>query len=360
MDITLNCSISLSKKLRALFGDEEARIVLIADPIRGGRGKANIILSSEKIDASAIKDLLNQETSLMITPLEEKVEDFSKTSITGLFCGNPTPTTSKRSPIDRLAAMEAPEKKNVAYAIKTKEEIAVPDEFQEVKDPDYKNFISTLGELIDSLKQAQMKDSGIDLDTIQDPRKRAIAREAKERAESIDVPAYIVTEKCGAVRINDLDISLMLNVPYNLSNISAKRLIESRELRSLINSGIIKFVRPDELDDYKSKAQNDVDKFTLETFGSHKEAERAIESQVPNASEVEVSVDEIDRPTEQEQLATNLTPMFSTDDSEDSDGHVRITNYSLGQPRIRKNVPETSVKNKAGLSSIKRTGIQYK
>ena len=361
MDITLDCSISLSKKLRSLFGDEEVRIVLIADPVRAGRGRANLIVSSEKIDMSAVKDLLNQETSLMLTPLAEKQEDISTTAITGLFCGSPTPSPkvgTKRSPIDRLAVTEAPEKKNVAHAIKTREEIVIPEEFSEIQDPDYKNFVSNFDELMVSLRQAQTKDSGIDLDAIKDARQRAIAKEAKERAEAIDLPAYIVIEKCAAVRINDMDISLMQNVPYNLSNISAKRVMESRELRSLINSGIIKFIRPDEVESYKAKAQGEVEKATLDTFSNHKEAERAIESHIPSGEEVEISVSEIDRPTEQEQLVTNLTPISSDLDSED--GHVRITNYSMGQPRVKKNVPETAVKNKSGLSSIRRTGIEYK
>jgi len=359
MDVTLDCSISLSKKLRALFGDEEVRIVMVADPIKEGRGRANIILSSEKIDMSALKSLMNQETSLMFTPFEEKREDVSSSTITGLFCGSPSatkPSSSKRNPIDRLAVTEPPEKKNVAHAVKTREEIDVPREFEEIKNPEYKNFVSTLAELMDAVKQAQMKDSGIDIDSITDIRKKAVAMEAKERMESIDVPAFIVTEKCAAVRINDLNISLMLNVPYNLCNISAKRLVESRDLRALLNSNMIRFVDPKDVDTFIEKAQQDVEKPSLQTY-DRKGAEKAISSQMPDSEEMEVSVNEIDDPTDQESLVTNLTPIETFDGSE---GHVRITNYSAGQPRIRKNVPETANKNKAGLSSIRRTGIEYK
>ena len=361
MDITLQCDISLSKKLRHVVG-EGARVSLLIDYIHEGTGGGRLLISTEDEKAGNANELLNKETSIMLTPREllDEVPGFTP-AVASIF--TPGAQTSNgvtvdsytgeqmvnpRTPVDRIATTNAPESVyETAHALKTEAEVQTPQVFSETEIPECKTYIKDLKELMESVSNSMHKVSDINIEAIADPRKRAVARENKERAESIGTPAFVVNTTCASLSINDLELGLMLNVPYNLGNISAKRLSESTDLKSMLRANLIKFINPDDVEFYMNKAGGEILNSGLDTFGSHREAEAAIES-APQADEMEISVNEIDDITEQQRLATNLTPMNLSLET----GGIRRSTHGIA--RDRKSVPSESTANKSGIKTIKK------
>ena len=139
----------------------------------------------------------------------------------------------------------------------------------------------------------------------------AIRREEKEKAEAIDIPAYIVNDKYAVLTINDLGISLYLNMPYDLSNISARRIAASNELKGLLKSGIVKFISPTQKEEYIEKISlgGVVKGEGLQVYDSPEKAEEAIAStlvSVDKQASFDISEKDIEAPTEEESII-NLT-----------------------------------------------------
>lgn len=349
MNITLQCDISLSKKLRQLVGNG-AKVSLLLDNVQEGRGVGRLLLVTES--ESDIKSILDKETSIMMTPREIVEEVPQGVAVSNIFSPrNPIVKNSNRTPVDKIAIMEPPQSSyEVSHAFKVDNENSTPDSFKEVNEPSYRKYISDLKTLMEAVSESLHKVSNIDLSSIADPRKRAVAMENKERAESIGVPSFVVNTSCASLAINDLGLGLMLNVPCNLGNISAKRLAESKDLGAMLRAGYIKFITPDEVELYVNKTK--VDKFNSGLFvGSRKEAEAAIETEGHNANEMEVSVDEIDDMTEEQRLSTNLTPINS---ASSGDGGLRRSSHGVSSYREKKHVPAASVENKAGIKTIRK------
>ncbi len=315
MDISLKCNVSLSKKLRSIMGDNNGRLVLIAENIKNGVGECSLMISGENLDLNAAQQSIDKETSIQFTPISVKNEIPSGSVVSNIFSTNNAPQTGYRTSVDRLAATVPPEKNQVPHAIKIQEEIQTPHEFKQVEDPEFRKFVSNITELMAEVAVAKNKISDINPDSIEDPRKRAIAIEMKEQAESIDVAAYVVNDTCGSIRLNDIDLSLGLNMPVDLSRISAKRLAASNDLKEMVGSKLVKFIRPDEVQLYRSKAAEGIEKPGLETYSTIDDAENAIGSSggsqnIPRAERYDIPVDD-DSPSEQEELAglINLTSM---------------------------------------------------
>jgi hypothetical protein len=132
-------------------------------------------------------------------------------------------------------------------------------------------------ELIQAVNVSKNKVSDVDPDSAATNREKALLLEIKEKSEAIDVQAWIVNDQAGIMTINDLNISLPLNVPYDLSNISAKRISMSKDLKGLLKSGFVKFISPEEREEYVSKAVGEATRTSsLEVFDSPDEAEAAI------------------------------------------------------------------------------------
>ena len=203
---------------------------------------------------------------------------------------------------------------------------------------------------------ARNKISDIDIDSIQDPRRRAVAIEEKEKQEAIDATAYIVNDKCASLAINDLGINLILNSPFNLANISARRLANSKDLRAMFNAKLVKFINPSEIPIYLKRAEDFDQDFGLPVYSSPEEAEESMAKSTRNVQPIEIGVNEMDRPTEQEMLLTNLTSRPHPQRS--ADGIVR-TSHGSGQARTARSVPSSSSENKEGIKTIKRTGLSY-
>jgi len=167
-----------------------------------------------------------------------------------------------------------------------------------------------------------------------------------EKAGSIDSPAWIVNDTCASIRVNDLDISLELNSPYDLSNISAKRIDASSELKSLIRQDIVKFINPEDTGLYLEQAAMGAENYgSLEVYSSPDEAEAAIgkvavdggHAVINEASAMNLTESELDGPTEEE-IMINLTNIPAIKDPA-VDG-VRVTSH--GQVSPPQNTKESS------------------
>jgi len=361
MDIKVECKVSLSKKIRSIIGESEGRVVLIVDNLNNGNGIGHLMIHGETLNMNAAQQMIGQETNIQFTPCQISYDLPYTEPVSNLFSSGDISQKGARTPVDRLAATTPPERGQVAHAIKKREEIITPPEFIQTKDAGYKKFVSSLEELMAEIKIAQTKDSGIDVEKIQDPRKRALAIEMKEQAEAIDIPAYIVNDSCSSVTLNDIDLSLNLNMPVNLSNISAKRLSQSGDLKSMVRAGMIKFISPDAVGGYREKAIQGVDKYGLETYSRDKTESTIYHSgaqsvnnsshhQVPESDIIYIDDNTADY-SEQEQLAglINLTGNSSTND----DG-VRTSYHGSGNGIPKRKVGVTPKSNTQGIKTISR------
>jgi len=326
MKISLDCNISLSKKLRSIIG-ENGSVTLMANGLNEGKGFCKLILQSDNmknIEQGKMPKELQGETSIMITPisLTEANPPNNSSEFIGTIFSTTEKNTGERTVVDRIAATTAPDQDHVPHAIIAQEEIQTPEPFKEtVNNQGYKDFVANLQELMVEVEKAKSKTADIDLSAITDPRLRAVEMERKESMESIDKNAYIVNEKAGVLTINDLDITLALNAPYDLSNISAKRIAASSELKGLLKSGFIKFIDPSQIDSYVAKAEQAYQTHGLEVFDKHDEAEANMgnydspatgatsihSSNVQPENGMEVTGSDVDNPTEEEKMMLDLT-----------------------------------------------------
>lgn len=356
MDITIKCQLSLSKKLRALIPEGETRITLVASSITDGRGEARLIIASDKDLNKSLPDFFGKETSIMLTPVEMEDITMDNNTVGTIFTKHPHKTGTKRTTVDKMAAMEIEEDDDESHAIKTEEEIEeeIPEVFEATKNKAFKKYVNSIETLDLAVKAAKDKISNIDPDSIQDPRKRAEAMELKEKSEAIDVDAFIVNDKCANLAINDLGINLALNAPYNLANISARRLLNSKDLKALFNAKLVKFIKPDEIGIYVKRAEQGFEIGSLPVYSSPEEAEDQMERSGMNVEKIEID-SRGDEPTEQETLLTNLTsrPAARTV------GGITKSMHGDTSGRTSRVATEDQKENSKGIKSIRRTGVQY-
>lgn len=350
MDISFDCNVSLSKKLRAIVGNSEARFVLVAEGIRDGKAAATLMISGDELDVNAARQSIGKETSVQFTPITVKDEVPSENTVTNIFSTR-AQTVGPRTIVDRIAVLTPPEKHEVAYAVKREEEIEVPKAFPEFKEPKFKSFVYSFSDLMMAVKAAQGKESEINPDTIEDPRQKALAIEMKEQAEAIDIPAYIVNDSCSSVTINDMDLSLGLNMPFNLANISAKRLANSGDLKSMLRSNYIRFITPDEVGSFRKKAIDGVELPGLETYSTREDAEDAIgnanSNHLPKAEELYIPVDD-EGPSEQEALAGLINLSGGVDVGSGS----RTSFHGASSTKTKHTVGAEATVNASGLKTI--------
>jgi hypothetical protein len=389
MDININCQISLSKKLRALIGDNKTAITLISQNLNEGKGVARLMVSLEEINKQEIQDLLNKETSIIIMPIE-LVEDsvVNTEAVTNIFSSTADLSKDsrykKRDAISRLAATTPPSKnKSAANLIKTAEEqeqeISTP--FSELAPIIKKTqvsqqplrHISSLEQLMKAIYAAENKSYNVDVDNITNPIKKALAMEAKEKAEAIDYPAYIVACK-GNLVINDLNLSLLLNAPFNLANISAKRIANSKQLQALLRDGFLKFIAPEEVDDYLEKIEAEEDKFSLPIYDSHDDILDGIESRpissaareksrsiAAHAQAIELEAEEINdngAETEQERMSKLVTKPMPESMLEPKITNEATRTTQHGNLVSRPTHPKSNDKNVH--PTVRRVGIQIR
>jgi hypothetical protein len=326
MSISINCKLSLSKKLRALLG-KDATLTLVSQDIVDGKGTAILILNSEDAKTITNPEELG-ETSIMLIPIEMAEESPNIQSPVHASIFSTVPSKHQEEPVvQKIAAVHAPEKGREGKAIK--KEAPIPQQFPELKQPECKSWISNMEELISAVNVAKGKQANVDLNDAQNDRERAVLMEIKEKAESIDTPAWIINDKVGILSVNDLNISLPLNAPYDLSNISARRVANSKDLRGVIKAGYVRFISPEEKDQIILNIVGGDENTaigSLAVFDNHEEAMENIgtkttssPSSIPSRrapvisdDSMELTEEDLNTPTEDEGMILNLTQNMAT------------------------------------------------
>ena len=370
MNLTLKCKVSLSKKFRSMLGNNVANVNLNINSCKDGIGEGFLSFYVDD-NINLPDDILNKETSIMLTPtnVEDELPNIT-TPVTSIFNNKDFEVDSSkvRTPVNRFAITTPPEKRDVKYAIKTKEELIeeTPEEFKEVQNDSFRSYVSNFEELIEEINKSKYKTANIDVESITDPRKKAIAIEQKEMMEAITVKAYIVNVKCASLAINDLGIELGLNLPYDLSRISARRLAGSRDLETFIKNGMLKIISPEEVEDYVSIIVTPIST-DLEVYDSAEDAEdgafrkkvRDDDQEDDNRSSRRNRInlgDEDDNQTEEEKLIS-MTRVGQQRRQEVSGGtsltgNIRKSSHSIGNTQQKQTVPSTSKINSAGIKTI--------
>lgn len=383
MIISVKCNISLSKKLRAL-SKKNTKFCMNTNTLINGVGDGTITFEVD--DNSDLSELLNKETSIIIVPTEtvsrfsqgqsdntDNTDNTYDSRVSNLFMNGANIEENDSPLIQKIAAVKPPNNKaERAYSVKPKEQIEneVPTVFKESQKPAAKKYITELNQLLEAVKSAENKKSNIDIGKIQNPRLRAVAMEEKEKAEAIDYPAFIVNTSCATLSINDLGINLALNIPYNLNNISAKKIANSKDLGAMFRAKMIKFIRPDEVQSYMNQVVNEQDKYGLEVYDNRRQAEAAIgemgESKAHMSrvsQETELSLNDLEGPTEEEKILRSLPPRRESREQYDNNDTV-VTSHGLNSRSNRldvrsREVPSTSVENSKGIKSIRKSGVSY-
>lgn len=383
MSISIKCNISLSKKLRALIKNN-TKFYMKSGTLVNGVGEG--IISFETDNEQISNDFFDKETSVMIVPLEidtprqERQENINDSGISNLFMAGENIEEIDDPILKKIAAVKAPNNRiERSSAVKPKQQIEreTPEVFKVTQKPEAKKYITELNQLLKAVELAQNKKSNksdVDISKIQNPRLRAVAMEEKERSEAIDYSAFIVNISCATLTINDLGINLALNIPYNLNNLSAKKIANSRELGAMLRSNMIKFIRPDEVQIYMDKVVNEQDKYGLEVYDNHRQAEAAIESngdsrshmstRTVRAQETQLSLSDLEGPTEEEKILKSLAPrrenQYEDVNEDDMDEGIIITSHKINNPRMKqKDITSDPTENSKGIKSIRRSGISY-
>ena len=311
MNASINCHVSLSKKLRALMG-KEGSITLIVSEFKDGLGDGNLSISGENIDFD--KDIFEGETSIQIEPVGKMQMEVGgeDQACSNIFSSTPNKGHSEKV-VSKIAVVNAPERTEVSTAIKTKEQINTEASISKTVPPSAKKWIADMEQLLQVVNKAKNKRSNIDIDSAQTDREKAVLMQMKEKEEAIDTEAWIINDKFGNLSINDLGIAMPMNVPYDLGFISARRLAASIDLKTSIRDGLIRFISPKEKDHFIQKSIEVVEGIgSLPVFDRHEEAMASIESAdiknpVIGEDAIEVTAADIDNATEEEESILNLT-----------------------------------------------------
>lgn len=280
----IHCKAFLSKKLRDAIKNNSS-IQITINNIENGSGRCDMVIDGQT-DNSKLKDLIGEETSLIFRVLNiESVLKSSVEEIIGEEENTVNPENQQENVLPSWFGKTQEENKqplpeNIPDGIesffinrdkniiedKITKKIAVtePPEIEDISNvfesdleniegleaysqPEFKKYVSNLNEFYDALEASKNKKSTINLDAYKgDIRKMAVMEEQKRMEESIGKPAYVVNKKYGTLRIEDLNLQLNLNSPIDLARMSANTLIDSKDLRSVLRSGLIEFVSPQE------------------------------------------------------------------------------------------------------------------
>lgn len=314
---SITCKVSLSKKLRALL---KGGTITLTSNIEDGKGNGQLLLTSnDMVENIDIKEI--GETSIMLTPLEiiDEVPNNGTRMVSNIFASVPNKKTQKNEPVvQKMATVNPPEDGERI----TVENVRLPETFGELNDPECRDYVNNLTELVNAVNAAKHKKAdAVDITKITNPRVKAVEMEKMELAEAIDVPAWIVLngDAAGSIAINDLDIRLKQNIPFNLNRISAKRIASSNDLQDLLKAGFIKFIAPSEVKGYAEKIISDIDPShsTLEVYSNHDDAMDAIGDvnshlQINESTAIDITEKDISAPSEEEAMIINLTENMPT------------------------------------------------
>ena len=275
MNIVINCKVSLSKKLRLLIG-EKGKVTLIAPDLDGGKGDGKLVIYSDDSNFGDEITIDKTETAIMLIPqeIEEAMPSSDDSGVSSIFSSLPNKGEEEKI-VKKIGAVYAPSQAEVPRAVIQQEQAPVPQQFAQTQNPSYQNFVTDIDGLMREVEKARDKTYDIDIESIMDPRKRALALEQRELVEGIDASAYVVNVKAGKLEISDLEITLVLNMPFDLSKISAKRIAGSRQLIDMLQRGWVKFLDPSETGEWVRKAEENIRSMdrSIEVFDHHEVAE---------------------------------------------------------------------------------------
>ena len=152
-----------------------------------------------------------------------------------------------------------------------------------------------------------------------DDRERAVALEKYQQFLGIDIPCYIVNDSCMSLIVNDLEIDLGYNMPVNLSNIPAQKLLLSKDLREILGNKFAKFIPPEDIPKYQVlvQKQEELTYGSSEIFDSSDAAMAAVEAEGFQAdgtrvaqTATHISIDnmnELEADTEEEAMMRGLS-----------------------------------------------------
>lgn len=375
MQTTLNCNISLSKKLRAILKNGGS-ITLAANSVENGKGEALLILSDNGNTELNVQDLIGRETSIMVTPYSINEQKVQQNAVTNIFSSEDNGQVGTRNAVDRLAATTAPFIGDVSRALMgDDDQTPIPEEFQELKEPDCRRFISDLKELMAEINESKYKQSNVDLGAFANDRQRAIAQEQKEMEESIGLDAYVVNHSCASLSVDDIGITLPLNNPKNLGRISARKLASSGQLWSLFDQGLVKMITPEEAQNFiKNAGSMDLTVVPeLEVYSSAYDAEDAMVTAGgprDQAPMMDLSVDDLEGESEElsnlrvAQGNTNARTLSGSSDSSGSrrsfhgsggeaESHETLTHFADLEIKDRR-VGNQSRRNQSGVKTISK------
>lgn len=350
MNLIIACEVSLSKKMRSILGSGES-VVLSVSNINDGRGTGRLTLSTDNTDPIEVESI--GETSIMLKPLEV-IGDLPGNldqSVESIFSSLPI-KGEKNEVIDKIGVVHPPETKDeVADAMVERKSIKTPKPFQELDIVECKEYVSNLDELMDEVKIAKAKtvevvktdEQDINSSFAQRARLAAVELEKKEQTEGINKIAWVVNDKVGKLTINDLDLTLTLNMPFDLSRISSHRIANSNDLRTMFNQKMVRFATPDEISELEIKAIKQIEIPGLDIFNSHEEAEANIAKETMVESPTAMDITD-DVAGEEESIMINLTQDMPTTKSviekgvrHSSHGHQPPTAQSKSErPQIKR------------------------
>lgn len=343
--------------MRSLLG-KEGTVTLTTYNLIDGKGFGTLSLSGD----GASSQFDQTETAIMITPVEVAEEIPNMENCQASIFSTIAPKGKEDKITSKMAVTNAPEKGEESRAFQKPK---IPKEFKPLENKECKTWIDNMGELVNAINVARSKISTVDLSKAKNDLEKAALMEMKEQEESVGVPAWIVlTDKVSNISINDLGISMSANIPFNLGNISAKKIAMSGDLKSLLSERYIKFIAPSERESYLSKVVEAESVGVLEVFDSPDEAEANMrrskarrdddtgdeddeDDEPRKASKMEFTEEELAQPTEEESMIINLTQNLPTKKT------TRQVETSQGDSASRHTVHNTQIKQNNPNSAIK-------
>lgn len=366
MEIVIDCKVKLSKKLRGILNESADKLSLVVSDLKDGIGKGKLFLSFdgslESLEMTA-EDL--GETSIIIDPIDIS-EEYPREGggvVGNIFSADMEhKKATVRDAVDKLAATEVPVKGQEAEAIVVKEEVETPEPFKELEVPECQEWVSNMTELINAVNKAKSKkQDDIDLSQAVNDREKDIMQAMKDKSEAIDTPAWIVNDKAAKITINDLGVDLDLNTPYNLTNISARKVAVSSDLRGLINSGFVRFISPKEAGELIGLENEEGFTGELEVFDNAAQAEAnmtrtgsdIIDTTEDDAEDdaEEITSAELDGPMEEEGMILNLTQGMSKNEIEMAEREVSVARKTSHGNKPSITGPQSTTINTAKLKS---------
>ena len=365
MNLIIDCNISLSKKLRAIVGDE---ITLVLKNINDGKGQG-MLITNNSTNIKDAESLLGSETSIMLTPTSVSVESPSYDAVPNLFSDQ----SNYLDDLDKKINKNIKPKKEFRNILETtpssKDERVnhfgnkneIPEAFEELKDPELQKHISNVQELWEEIEWAKNnKVSSINPDEIQNERKRLEAIEIMNIEEGLGKRAYVVNDTSGAISLSDINLTFEKNVPVDLSRFSAKTLYASNDLRVLLREKLLKVIPPEERDRYL-KEKGEAQSFGLDTFGNIDEAMDNIgkkssrkEQRVGEFDdyEMDIGIDD-DYQTEAQSFVKEMSRQVPSISSSTLSGGVRKSSFGNSQNSSRQ--PQNSSNNQENRLDSKDT-----